>query len=185
MEQWASEDQWVDERKIHVLALFCFLSKWAAQYSTSRWGSCWESQISCPITCIPLNPEMATGARAFVRYVVRQGCMRGLYPRQAETAAGGKCPGVLIKQVAKAWRTSGVQWDGEMQKWVCWTSLGLVYPQAVISSFPTVLKNETTPSNMRLSWKLLWFQLTLPIRGDLPSHLLWNFLLEIYFIHLQ
>lgn len=178
---WVSADQWVDERKIHVLA-HLFPVPVGAQCSTFRWGSCWESQISCPITCTSSEPRNGHRSQSLCETRGQTGLHEGTLPRTGWDSRWGQV--VLIKQVAQAWRTSGVQWDGEIQKWVWCTPLGLVYLQAVISAFPTVLKNETTPSNMRLSWKLLWFQLTLPIRCDLASHLLWNFLPEFYFIHL-
>lgn len=51
-----------------------------------------EARSPVPLHVLPLNPEMATGARAFVRDLVRQGCMSGPHPGQAETAGGDKWP---------------------------------------------------------------------------------------------
>lgn len=77
---WPSGDQWEDERRIYVLALFCFLSKWAAQHLPCSLGCVSQSvetaarEARSPISShsLPLNPEMATGARAFVTDLVRQ-----------------------------------------------------------------------------------------------------------------
>ena len=169
---WASEDQWKGERRIYVLAFFCFLSKWAAQHLPVLWvafpslpGKLLGSQISYPMVCTPSDPRNGHRSQSLCERLGHTGMsgphtgMSGPHPGQDEIEGGGKWPGLLTEQVAKAWGASEAQWVMEIHKFVWCTPLELVQPQAIISSFPTVLKNETTISNMRVSWTLFWIKL--------------------------